>query len=141
MRARTLPLLAILLAFATLPAAAQDLGRVQMHFGDSVFQLYCAICHGEDGKGDGPAASALNMPPADLTTLAQRNGGTFPARRVRAILDSLLDVAGHTSVALPPWAQLFAREFETFAEGPILDALVARRVDHILDYLESIQVD
>jgi putative copper export protein/mono/diheme cytochrome c family protein len=34
------------------------------------FALYpdnCAACHGAHGKGDGPAAAALKVPPADLT--------------------------------------------------------------------------
>lgn len=36
-------------------------------------QLYakeCVACHGKDGKGDGPVASALNPRPTDLTDLA-----------------------------------------------------------------------
>ena len=35
--------------------------------GQSVFQQYCAGCHGHDGHGDGPAAAGLNPRPADLT--------------------------------------------------------------------------
>ena len=39
--------------------------------GKQMFGDYCAPCHGLSGKGDGPAASALKIPPADLTQLAQ----------------------------------------------------------------------
>ena len=38
------------------------------------FRSYCAPCHGRDGKGHGPVASALTTPPADVTKLASRNG-------------------------------------------------------------------
>lgn len=38
----------------------------------------CAVCHGQEGKGDGVLASTLNQQPADLTRLSERNGGTFP---------------------------------------------------------------
>ena len=46
--------------------------------GKQMFGDYCAPCHGISGKGDGPAASALKTPPADLTVLAKTNGGKFP---------------------------------------------------------------
>jgi len=35
--------------------------------GQNVFQQHCAVCHGHDGHGDGPAAVGLNPRPADLT--------------------------------------------------------------------------
>jgi len=35
--------------------------------GQNVFQQHCAVCHGRDGHGDGPAAAGLNPTPADLT--------------------------------------------------------------------------
>jgi len=47
--------------------------------GQEMFKSYCAVCHGEDAKGNGPAASAMKVPPIDLTTLAQKNGCMYPA--------------------------------------------------------------
>jgi mono/diheme cytochrome c family protein len=35
--------------------------------GQQLFQTYCMVCHGTDGKGTGPAAKGLPHPPADLT--------------------------------------------------------------------------
>jgi mono/diheme cytochrome c family protein len=32
-----------------------------------VFQDNCTICHGDQGKGDGPGASALTTKPANFT--------------------------------------------------------------------------
>src|SRR4029434_5998453 len=46
--------------------------------GRDSFDRYCAACHGADGRGAGPVASALKTRPADLTTLAERNSGSFP---------------------------------------------------------------
>jgi mono/diheme cytochrome c family protein len=47
---------------------------------------YCAVCHGKDGKGNSPAASAMKTSPADLTVLAQNNGGKYPAAHVAAVI-------------------------------------------------------
>src|SRR5215831_7780490 len=35
--------------------------------GRALYQQYCSTCHGAQGKGDGPAASALNPRPRDHT--------------------------------------------------------------------------
>lgn len=35
--------------------------------GAELFPQHCASCHGADGRGDGPAAKGLDIPPADLT--------------------------------------------------------------------------
>jgi len=35
--------------------------------GEPLFQSYCMVCHGTDGKGSGPAAAGLPHAPADLT--------------------------------------------------------------------------
>ena len=36
--------------------------------GKDSFMAYCAVCHGADGRGNGPAAPALKTPVPDLTT-------------------------------------------------------------------------
>jgi putative copper export protein/mono/diheme cytochrome c family protein len=42
--------------------AAQAIAR-----GAALYPIHCAACHGAEGKGDGPAAKSLPIPPADLT--------------------------------------------------------------------------
>ena len=54
--------------------------------GAQMFKEYCAVCHGPSGKGDGPVATALKVPPPDLTTLAQRHDGRFPDDYVSNVL-------------------------------------------------------
>jgi mono/diheme cytochrome c family protein len=41
--------------------------RAQSGEGQSVYQDKCAMCHGQDGKGKGPAAAAFSPAPSDLT--------------------------------------------------------------------------
>jgi mono/diheme cytochrome c family protein len=42
--------------------------------GRALYQKHCAMCHGDKGKGDGPAGKFNALPPHDLTdpTLQQR---------------------------------------------------------------------
>ena len=47
--------------------------------GKEMFTQYCAPCHGGDGKGHGPAASALQVAPTDLTQLAKTHDGKYLA--------------------------------------------------------------
>lgn len=45
--------------------------------GEDMYREYCLRCHGADLTGHGPDATGLRTPPADLTTIAARNGGKF----------------------------------------------------------------
>ena len=44
-----------------LPAETEVVAR-----GETLFQTHCSVCHGQAGRGDGPAAAGLNPKPADL---------------------------------------------------------------------------
>lgn len=42
----------------------------QLATGQSLYDAKCLICHGANGRGDGPAAAALNPKPRDFTNPA-----------------------------------------------------------------------
>lgn len=48
--------------------------------GGKVFNSLCWVCHGMEGRGDGPSAAALKVKPSDLGSLAvqaQSNGALY----------------------------------------------------------------
>lgn len=102
--------------------------------GKEMFVSYCASCHGTDGKGDGPAATALKNPPADLTTLAERNGGRYPEAKVSSILSGKASVAAHGTQEMPVWGPVFWR----MSQGHAVE--VQQRIVNLNDYIKSLQV-
>jgi len=101
--------------------------------GRQMFQSYCASCHGREGKGDGPAASALKSPPGDLTELAKRNNGNFPVDRVNAVLNGRAELAAHGSEEMPVWGPVFLKLSNERT------SLVQMRIGNLVTYLQSIQ--
>ena len=102
--------------------------------GKGMFDAYCASCHGTDAKGDGPAASALKMPTTNLTTLTVKNGGTFPAAHVAAVIQGDSMTAAHGSKDMPVWGPIF------MSIGGHSQANVQLRIRNLTNYLESLQV-
>ncbi len=101
--------------------------------GKEMYTSYCAVCHGTDGKGGGPAASALKTPPADLTLLSKNNGGKYPAMKVSSILRGTSDLAAHGSKDMPVWGPLF----RSMSSGH--ESEVQQRVSNLTQYIETLQ--
>ena len=104
--------------------------------GEELYISYCAICHGEDGKGNGSMASMLTIPPTDLTMIAARRGGEYPSEAMYEIIDGQTEVAGHGTDEMPIWG-------ETFQESERLgsEEEVEQRINSLVAYLETIQVE
>ncbi len=63
------PALSLIVAILAVDAHAQDLGTdAQREAGKLVYEHTCAQCHGDDGHGDGIAASFFKPAPRDLTS-------------------------------------------------------------------------
>src|SRR5262245_59778618 len=71
--------------------------------GRAAYFRYCASCHGGDGRGNGEVAGSMRPKPADLTQLAKKNGGAFPAAAVKEIIDGRRRMAAHGSAKMPVW--------------------------------------
>jgi mono/diheme cytochrome c family protein len=101
-----------------------------------MYVSYCAACHGKDGKGHGPAASALKEPPRDLTMLAKNNNGKFPADRVAYVLQFGPEVPAHGTKEMPIWGPLLSSLHGKTTRNA---ALVQLRVKNLTNYIQSLQ--
>lgn len=107
---------------------------VQAVSGSYAFKTYCASCHGVDGKGEGPLAESLRFRPPDLTLIAKRNGGEFPAEKVHRIVDGRSPVKGHGGPDMPVWGDAFRN-----ADTGYDDVHVREKIRSVVDYLKSLQ--
>ena len=124
----------LLLGLACLVACGRESSVAQG--GRDTFLRYCASCHGPEGRGNGPLAASLTKPPADLTQLAEKNGGRFDEHAVLEVIDGRRKLAAHGTRDMPVWGAVF-EEQEQGAPYPAYQSLVKSRF--LVDYLATNQ--
>jgi mono/diheme cytochrome c family protein len=117
---------------AARPSQPADVAGVS---GAYAYRAHCASCHGAAGKGDGPLADGLRYHPADLTRIAQRHGGSFPAEKMVRIVDGRDPLKGHGGPDMPVWGDAFKN-----ADTNYDDRVVREKIRSIVEYLRTIQV-
>ena len=109
-------LFAIAVALAAVPTLAWADGSADK--GKAVFTQFCATCHGNIGKGDGPGAQALNPKPRDLTDKA------YLAGLKNDYLTNVIKKGGPAvgkSALMPPWGA-------SLKDGDVEDVIAYLRV-------------
>jgi mono/diheme cytochrome c family protein len=102
--------------------------------GKEMFTPYCAPCHGVDGAGNGPAASAMKTPPTNLTQLAKKHDGKYPANTVAGVLKFGSGGGAnpaHGSTDMPMWGPLL----QSLAKYH--DSAVQQPISNIVTYIET----
>jgi mono/diheme cytochrome c family protein len=132
------------LASITLSVSAQPAPKVNtvpiqqtpIDSGQKMFTSYCAVCHGASGTGNGPAAQALKIPPADLTLLSQKNQGVFPSKHVASVLQFGVQNPAHGTAVMPIWGNLMLTLYPSNQDAA---TLVNQRIFNLTEYLKKIQ--
>lgn len=107
--------------------------------GVDLYRQLCTSCHGTSGKGNGPMAPLLKIDVPDLTRIAARHDGEFPAEYVRRTIDGRFEKPAHGLPYMPVWGWKFHEtEAAHDAKEP---ARVALPTERLVDYLSSIQED
>ncbi len=134
---------AALLAGALLAAVARPAGPApdSADRGHLLYAIHCASCHGARGHGDGSMTRYLNVKPADLTRLSERNAGVFPAERVRRTIDGRDEVPGHGSRDMPVWGATFRAMGDMGQSSDELEQEIASRIELLVAHLERLQGD
>lgn len=107
--------------------------------GKSEYDIRCAVCHGRDGKGQGPYAEYLSKRPSDLTTLSQRNGGVFPFRQTYQAMATAGGLHGPSE--MPIWGKVYDQAAaDHYFDMPYNPEVYTRaRILAVVDYLSQIQ--
>ena len=132
----------VLISIAMLAGAQEQAQKVVKHVpvkptsaasGEEMFNTYCAVCHGKDGKGNGPAAEALKVPPPDLTVLTKNNKESYPSLKVSAVIRGEQAMPAHGSKDMPVWGSLFWK----MSQGH--ESEVQQRIANLNKYVEGMQ--
>jgi mono/diheme cytochrome c family protein len=114
-------------------APAEDLTGYSGH---ELYNRFCASCHGAHADGNGSVAAFFKLKPPDLTGLARRHGGQFPADKVRQIIDGRSNVAPHGSREMPVWGLEFIM---AGGNSPDAEKQSQSVISRLVEYLASIQ--
>jgi mono/diheme cytochrome c family protein len=104
--------------------------------GKQMYVSYCASCHGLDGRGHGPVAGTLKVPPADLSLLSKNNQGVYPDKHVTAVIKFGVENPAHGSKEMPVWGPVLQK-----IDSPT-DVTLAKqslRIANLVSYVESLQ--
>ncbi|SEP01008.1 Cytochrome c [Salinihabitans flavidus] len=106
--------------------------------GAQIYTTYCATCHGPNATGNAADGVTLKQAPADLTRIAQRNGGTFPRAEVLSQIDGYTrePVPGMT---MPEFGELMSGDLVPVDVGDEKMTPTPRKLAALMYYLESIQ--
>ncbi|MBM7066860.1 cytochrome c [Actibacterium sp. 188UL27-1] len=129
-----LVLLSLALFFAG-PATAQS-GDVAE--GQALFQTYCATCHGNQARGDGPTAEMMVINPPDLTQLAAMHDGEFPVLWVARRIDGRDLIPSH-GLPMPIFGSFFEGTDVPIKVPTGQPMMVSQPLADLLVWLESIQ--
>ena len=106
--------------------------REDYQSGAYLFKTFCASCHGEHGRGDGPAADLTTPRAADLAVLRRQAGGTFPRARMIEILEGATPQSGHEQ-AMPNWRNVLLRDARNDERA------YRARIEALASHVESLQ--
>ena len=116
-------------------ALAADVPNPASQTGAILYRRYCAACHGESGRGDGPVSPALAQKVPDLTTIAVDAGGKFPFIRVAEAIDGRTEIRAHGVTEMPVWGEALGTG--DAKDDPLKTA--SEKVLLITEYLRTIQ--
>ncbi len=120
----------VLLIPGAAPAQDADAGAF-------LYSQHCAVCHGVEGRGQGPLAPALLLKPPSLRDLSTRYDG-FPTRRVVMRIDGSDPLVSHGS-PMPVYGPFFAGDDTAIKAETGQPIMTSRAIVDLVVYLREWQ--
>ncbi len=103
----------VLLTILTISAPEVSANPPAAYEGRRLYVSYCQLCHGTDGKGDGPLAKVMKISPADLTTTVRSRSDTILMKIITG--EGRQTITGRDrhnllSEAMPEWKDVFSED-------------------------------
>ncbi len=108
-------------------AKRQQFDAAVLELGEEVYLSQCQPCHGNQGKGDGPAAKFLESRPRDLTAGAWESvseGTTFEVASVAGVVR-----AGIEGTEMEPFEDLLEEDEILAVAAYVIETFVKRSTD------------
>ncbi len=108
-------------------AEPQQFDAAVLELGEEVYLSQCQPCHGNQGKGDGPAAKFLESRPRDLTAGAWESvseGTTFEVASVAGVVR-----AGIEGTEMEPFEDLLEEDEILAVAAYVIETFVKRSTD------------
>ena len=112
--------------------------QARMTHGEDLYNELCAVCHGQSGKGDGPAVPALKQRPVDLTMLTVGHDNEFPREVLFEAIYGKNRISAHGTLDMPIWGRAFEFTKPNWARMKRKN-FAKQRIHNIVDYIESLQ--
>lgn len=132
---------------AALAAVPVETYAQRLDIGKREYVNSCAVCHGDNGRGDGPIVGYLKTAPTDLTIIQKNNKGVFPFGRVYEVIDGRTAIAAHGPRDMPIWGDRFKKYNSEIAElalkyNTLIDSetFARDRVLTLIRYISILQV-
>lgn len=128
-------LICLALAFSPSYGLSQDLSR-----GSVLFEQQCAVCHGEDARGNGTMADEFEIQPSDLTQIKNNARGTFPTSLVIAKIDGRVPLMAY-GTPMPIFGPFFEGKGVTIRGEDGILIMTSQPVIDLVEFLKAIQVE
>ena len=116
--------------------AADDIGKRE-------YDNNCVVCHGIDGKGNGPYAGIIDTKVPDLSMLQKSNNGVFPFDRVYQTIDGRMELKAHGTRDMPIWGNEYndkaAEYYSDYLRDYSAKGFVRGRILALVNHIYSLQ--
>ena len=116
-------------------ATIEDVDYDPIALGRTHYLRYCASCHGQDGRGNGPVAEVLKEAPTDITQMRADGDGVFNVDSLIEIIRGLKDVRAHGTREMPVWGNIWG-DVGVQSSTP---SQIEKRINELVEYIRSIQ--